>query len=41
VAGLLPGSPTGAQRAWTGVQGAGRPAGQLLGLAEEKQSWYI
>jgi len=41
VAGLLPGSPTGAQRAWTGVQGAGRPAGQLLGLAEEKQSWYL
>jgi len=34
VAGLLPGSPTG-------VQGAGRPAGQLLGLVEEKQSWYI
>jgi len=23
VAGLLPGSPTGAQRAWTGVQGGG------------------
>ena len=34
VAGLLPGSPTGAQRA---CRGTGRPAGQPLGLAEEKQ----